>query len=131
MRKIIALGAALLGGSAVLGQVAIQPAPVGRTVPLRATGDKVHAAGAGPVDGHAVFEEKCAMCHGPGGDGTGLLARRMDPKVAELEKRSDLTPDYITAAVRTGIGNMPWLSRGEVSDRQLAAIEAYLAKGNK
>lgn len=84
-----------------------------------------------PGDGKALFHEKCAMCHGPGGMGTGLLARRVDPKVAELEKRDDLTPDYVTTAARTGIGNMPAISRGEVSDKQLAAIAAYLAKGRK
>lgn len=124
--------ALLLGGAASAGaQVGIQPAPAGRTAPLPATGQKAHAADAGPTDGHALFGEKCAMCHGPDGMGTGLLARRMDPKIAQLEKRTDLTPDYITQAVRTGIGNMPWLPRGEVSDRQLAAIAAYLAKGNK
>ena len=51
--------------------------------------------------------------------------------IAELEKRRDLTPEYVTQAVRTGIGNMPWISRGEVSDRQLAAIATYLSKGKK
>ena len=79
--------------------------------------------------GKALFHEKCAMCHDANGAGTGLLARRMDPKIAELEKRTDLTPDFIEAAVRTGIGNMPNISRGEVSDAQLAAISAYLSKG--
>jgi len=81
--------------------------------------------------GKAVFGEKCGMCHRADGMGTGLLARRVDPKVAELEKRADLTTDYVRVAVRTGIGNMPWLSRGEVSDRQLDAIAAYLAKDGK
>jgi len=80
-------------------------------------------------NGKALFHEKCAMCHDANGMGTGLLARRMDPKIAELEKRTDLTPDYIAAAVRAGIGNMPNISRGEVSDAQLAAISAYLSKG--
>ena len=83
----------------------------------------------GAADGKALFKEKCAMCHGVGGMGTGLLARRMDPAIAELEKRTDLTPDYVTQAARTGIGNMPMIARGEVSDTQMAAIAAYLAKG--
>jgi len=129
--RALLIPAALLLGTAAAAQVAIQPAPAGGTVPLPATGAKAHPAGAGPTDGRALFGEKCAMCHQAGGMGTGLLARRMDPKVAELEKRSDLQPDYIKVAVRQGIGNMPWLPRGEVSDAQLAAITAYLAKGNK
>lgn len=77
--------------------------------------------------GERLFVEKCAMCHGPNGMGTGLLARRVDQPL--LEKRTDLTVDYVTQAARMGIGNMPAIPRGEVSDAQMAAIAAYLAKG--
>lgn len=84
-------------------------------------------SGAAP-DGKALFHNRCAMCHDAHGMGTGLLARRMDPKVAELEKRTDLTPDYVIQAARTGIGNMPPISRGEVSDAEMGAIAAYLSK---
>jgi mono/diheme cytochrome c family protein len=73
-----------------------------------------------------LYVEKCSMCHRQMGMGTVILARRMDPKFARLEARDDLTADYITAAVRQGIGNMPRISRGEVSDAQLAQITAYL-----
>jgi hypothetical protein len=77
----------------------------------------------------ALFVEKCSMCHRQMGMGTVILARRMDPKLAPLEARTDLTADYITVAVRQGIGNMPRIPRGEVSDAQLAEISAYLTKG--
>ncbi len=76
-----------------------------------------------------LFVEKCSMCHRQMGMGTVILARRMDPKLARLEARTDLTADYITAAARQGIGNMPRISRGEVSDAQLARIASYLTKG--
>jgi mono/diheme cytochrome c family protein len=75
-----------------------------------------------------LYVEKCAMCHRQMGMGTVILARRMDPKVARLEARDDLTAEYVTIAVRQGIGNMPRIPRGEVSDAQLARIAAYLAK---
>jgi hypothetical protein len=52
----------------------------------------------------------------------------MEPKVARLEARTDLTADYITLAARQGIGNMPRISRAEVSDAQLARIALYLTK---
>ncbi|HEX7710157.1 MAG TPA: cytochrome c [Sphingomonadaceae bacterium] len=77
--------------------------------------------------GEKLYVEKCAMCHAPNGMGYGLLARRV--KEPNLEKRSDLKKPYITFAVRTGIGNMPPLPRGEVSDEQLSAIADYLAAG--
>jgi cytochrome c553 len=78
----------------------------------------------------ALYVEKCSMCHRQMGMGTVILARRMDPKLAMLEKRTDLTADFVVSAARQGIGNMPRISRGEVSDAQLARIAAYLAKGN-
>lgn len=75
--------------------------------------------------GKALFKEKCAMCHGSSGMGTGLLARRVQP--AELLKREDLIAAYITSAARMGVGNMPAIPRGEASDSQLKAIADYLA----
>jgi mono/diheme cytochrome c family protein len=75
-----------------------------------------------------LYVEKCSMCHRQMGMGTVILARRMDPKLARLEARDDLTTYYITAAARMGIGNMPRISRGEVSDAQLAQIARYLTK---
>ena len=76
----------------------------------------------------ALFVEKCGMCHRQMGMGTVILARRMEPAKAMLEKRNDLTAQYVVAAVRNGIGNMPRISRGEVSDSQLEVIAQYLAK---
>ena len=81
------------------------------------------------LDGKSLFNEKCAMCHNAIGMGTGLLARRVDPAVAELEKRSDLTATYVVRAARVGILNMMPITRGDASDAQLAAIAAYLSKG--
>jgi cytochrome c553 len=78
-----------------------------------------------------LFVEKCGMCHRQMGMGTVILARRMEPKLARLEMRTDLTADYVTAAARQGIGNMPRIPRGEVSDAQLARIAAYLATGKE
>ena len=81
------------------------------------------------LDGKSLFNEKCAMCHNAIGMGTGLLARRVDPAVAELEKRSDLTAAYVVRAARVGILNMMPITRADASDAQLAAIAGYLSKG--
>ncbi|MXP26613.1 cytochrome c [Altererythrobacter indicus] len=78
--------------------------------------------------GEKLYVEKCMMCHGPNGMGTGLLARRTD--VPLLEERDDLTVDFVTQAARMGIGNMPAIPRGEVSDEQLKEIGEYLARNN-
>ena len=84
-----------------------------------------HAA-SDDLNGEALFVEKCAMCHRERGMGTGLLARRME--TALLEERTDLNSQAVIIMARMGIGNMPRISRGEVSDEQLQAIADYLSK---
>ena len=90
-------------------------------VACQASGGQAKAA----PDGKALFHEKCAMCHGKVGMGTGLLARRVQP--AELLQRTDLTSDFVIQAARIGIGNMPPIPRGEASDAELKRIADYLA----
>ena len=87
----------------------------------------VGAAQPVPPDGAYLFHHKCGVCHEPGGMGTGLLARRVQP--AELEKRSGLNPDYVFQYARRGLGNMPPIPPGQASDDELKAIGAYLASG--
>jgi len=77
--------------------------------------------------GEALYVEYCAMCHAANGMGTGLLARRRDD--ALLEQRGDLAAAFVVIAARNGIGNMPAIPRGEVSDEDLQAIADYLAAG--
>jgi mono/diheme cytochrome c family protein len=86
-------------------------------------------AHAADLDGKQLFHQKCEMCHGAAGMGTGLLARRMKPEVALLEKRDDLSAAYVERAARIGVLNMPPITRADVSDAQLASIAQYLAKG--
>jgi mono/diheme cytochrome c family protein len=87
------------------------------------------AAHAADPDGKQLFHQKCAMCHGPVGMGTGLLARRMKPEVAQLEMRADLSTAYVERAARIGILNMSPITRGDVTDAQLTSIAQYLSKG--
>jgi mono/diheme cytochrome c family protein len=86
-------------------------------------------AHAADLDGKKLFHQKCEMCHGAAGMGTGLLARHMKPEVALLEKRDDLSAAYVERAARIGILNMPPITRGDASDGQLASIAQYLSKG--
>jgi mono/diheme cytochrome c family protein len=76
----------------------------------------------------ALYVEKCSMCHRQMGMGTVLLGRRVEPSRAMLEARTDLDAEQIATAVRTGLLNMPRISRGELSDAQLARIIAYLTR---
>jgi mono/diheme cytochrome c family protein len=74
-----------------------------------------------------LFVEKCSMCHRAFGMGTVILEHRVEQGQEQLEDRDDLTVEYVTTAARQGIGNMPRIPQGEVSDEQLRQIAEYLA----
>ena len=125
---MILVAAALAGGAAFAqGQqtdaAPAQPPPGPPPMPKPVTlVDRPSATG-----GEALYVEFCAMCHAPNGMGHGLLGRRMD--TPDLEKRDNLPAQYVVLAARQGIGNMPAIPRGEVSDAELQAIADYLAAG--
>lgn len=116
---------------AALSAAAAQPADQGKPAP--AAGPPSPPSPPPPLTlsarpnakgGERLYVQYCGMCHGKGGMGTGLLARRTDRPL--LEERNDLTVDYVIQAARTGIGNMPPVPRGEVSDADIKQIAAYL-----
>jgi len=88
--------------------------------------------------GKEVFDARCRACHGayakPGSamqvPGTfALQLRYKGQKTALLEERTDLTPEAVAAFVRHGGGGfMPAFRPTEVSDEDLKALGAYLAR---
>lgn len=84
-------------------------------------------------DAEALFSNRCGACHLAGGMGTNLLTKQRmiaaePPENGLLANRNDLTADYVKSVVRLGKVAMPRLSRTEVTDAELDAIAAYLAK---
>ncbi|NBC35421.1 cytochrome c [Novosphingobium sp. FSY-8] len=138
-KGLAALGAIMLGVAGMGAAVAQSPAPSPTPAPAPTDGGtQIRNATGGAMQDRssrsapeALFVAKCGMCHRQMGMGTVILARRMAPAIAMLEARDDLTPDLIRAVARNGMGNMPRIPRGEVSDAQLATIAAYLSKGKK
>lgn len=88
--------------------------------------------------GERVYDAWCVTCHGPGPgrDGRGLtgteaLEAKYDGKLPPvLDERQDLTPGFVAAMVRHGVSVMPFFRRTEISDAELAALGAYLARLN-
>ena len=78
--------------------------------------------------GRGLFNESCSFCHGERGHATTLLAKRLGPDSAVLEKRTDLSVELIRHVVRHGINSMPWYRRAELSDSDLNSIAAYLTR---
>lgn len=84
--------------------------------------------------GREVYQHWCAPCHAPGANhpGTSALAAKYKGEVPPaLEQRSGLTSEFITQFVRHGVSIMPFFRKTEVSDKDLDAIVAYLARDNK
>jgi mono/diheme cytochrome c family protein len=81
--------------------------------------------------GAQVFEKWCAACHdrGPGHPGTQSLEFKYKGRPpGALEDRTDLTPEMTAYYVRHGIALMPFFRKTEISDADLEALGAYLAK---
>lgn len=118
--------AAVPTGAGPQGQAA-EPAAAPQAGPPPAPKPITLASRPGVSGGEALYVEHCMSCHGPNSMGTGLLERRLDEGLLEL--RDNLPAAYVVQAARRGIGNMPAIPRGEVSDEQLQAIADYLAAG--
>ncbi len=85
----------------------------------------------GEPPGWAQFQRACSVCHGsgPAKPGTRALEAKYRGKLpALLEKRTDLTQAYVQYIVRHGVSVMPPFRKTELSDRDLEAIAAYLAR---
>ena len=90
--------------------------------------------------GRAVFAKNCAPCHGqgPGIDGskmlpgsTALAAKYKGELPPHLEQRQDLMAEQFHYFVRNGTGGMPMFRKTEVSDADIDAIAAYIAKTSR
>lgn len=82
-----------------------------------------------PDRGREVYQKWCAPCHGTGLGKPGTSAAAAHGRnPAVLEQRTDLTPKTIETAVRNGRNFMPRFRKTEISNADLAAITAYLAR---
>jgi mono/diheme cytochrome c family protein len=82
--------------------------------------------------GEKVFDYWCATCHGPRLPGTvALETKYKGAKPGLLSERTDLTPPVTKAFVRHGVSIMPFFRKTEISDADLDALAAYIARNNK
>lgn len=92
------------------------------------------SAGANAADAPSdktLFTTRCGMCHQTNGMGVSILSRRpADASKGLLEARTDLSAEFVYTVARVGTGNMPRISRAEVSDEEMRLIALYLSRGN-
>jgi (+)-pinoresinol hydroxylase len=89
---------------------------------------------AATVSGEAVFQRWCSHCHsaGRGNPGTESLQVKYGGKVpAVLLERTDLAPQAVGVFVRQGVLSMAPFRKTEITDAELAALTAFVAKGYK
>ena len=83
--------------------------------------------------GKEVYVYWCWNCHGEGVGKPGtvaLAAKYKGTKPAILDQRMDLTPPTTKFFVRHGVSIMPFFRKTEVTDTQLDALAAYLARNS-
>jgi (+)-pinoresinol hydroxylase len=138
------LAVVTLACASVLGVAGASAGPVSSAqtawspLPARASGALKDAR---EQRGRDVFQQRCMACHAAiPKDGIGppylppmagtqaLQARYKDAKPAELERRTDLTADFVKAIVRGGLNSMPFFRPTELSDDDLSALGAYLTR---
>ncbi len=136
---IAAIGfASLLGAAAVAADPVASPQSAWWSLPA---GSAPKLSNPRERRGWEVFHERCFACHGsipkdtigppylPLMPGTqALQARYKGAKPAELEQRTDLTAELVNAIVRSGLNSMPFFRPTELSDDDLAALDAYLTR---
>jgi mono/diheme cytochrome c family protein len=91
--------------------------------------------------GKQVYDYWCLPCHGTGLGLPGfaelpgtqqLRIKYRDTAISPLlTERTDLVPDFVKVIVRQGISFMPQFRKTEISDAELDALAAYLARNNR
>ena len=77
--------------------------------------------------GHELFEQRCAGCHGPSGEGAlrSATLERVPPDLGAGDVRARLTGDRRMAAVRHALPGMPGLKQVP-NDRDARALAAWV-----
>jgi (+)-pinoresinol hydroxylase len=88
--------------------------------------------------GKQVYDYWCLPCHGPGLGLPGfnelpgaqqLRIKYRDTQISPLlTERTDLVPVFVKTIVRQGVSFMPQFRKTEISDADLDALAAYLAR---
>lgn len=80
--------------------------------------------------GEALFKAKCAMCHGPDGDGKtkmGEMLKVVDLRSPEVQKQSDAE---LAQAITKGRNKMP-AYEGKLTKDQITKLVAYVREIGK
>ena len=76
-------------------------------------------------DGAALYKAKCAMCHGPAGQGDTPMGKTLKVKNLSSPEVQSQTDDALVQTVTNGKGKMPSF-RGKLTNDQIKAVVGHL-----
>lgn len=84
-------------------------------------------------EGKKIYDTWCLPCHGAGMPGTNALGvLYKDSGIpANLEERTDITPEFVALFVRQGKHSMPFFRKTEINDKELVSLGEYLSRNSK
>lgn len=85
------------------------------------------------AEGKKIYDTWCLPCHGAGMPGTNALAvLYKDAGIpANLEERTDISPEFVALFVRQGKHSMPFFRKTEINDKELISLGEYLSRNSK
>ena len=82
------------------------------------------AAPTGPADGVRLFQRRCAVCHGPTGEGQEMAFGARSSNLTEAALQARLTDAALLQVMRNGVGRMPAVTG--LRDDEAKAIAAHV-----
>ena len=82
------------------------------------------AAPTGPADGARLFQRRCAVCHGPTGEGQEMAFGARSANLTDASLQARVTEAALLQVMRNGIGRMPAVTG--LREDEAKAIAAYV-----
>jgi mono/diheme cytochrome c family protein len=97
-------------------------APLNEIVTARGHKTPSSAAGNSAADGLALYDGKCALCHGKDGVGLPNWRSKGQPDFTKPEWQKAHTDEQIADAIKNGKGKFMPAFKGKLSDEETGAI---------
>ena len=77
-------------------------------------------------DGAALYGQKCAICHGKGGQGTAAWKAKGQPDFTDSKYQASVTDQQISNSIRDGKGKYMPAFKGKLTDQQISSLVAQV-----
>src|SRR5215813_4887872 len=91
---------------------------------MAASGNKTssNVSGNSGADGAALYDSRCALCHGKDGAGLPNWKSKGQPDFTRLEWQKAHTDEQITESIKNGKGKFMPAFKGRLSDEETGAV---------